>query len=396
MQRAFQDTNNHPSVQLLHGDCIRLLRTLKANSVDLVCTDPPYGIGFRGQEWDTFRPGYIARKKATKQYFASNADVAGKYSFAPDAAKRFGAFIEQTGRECWRVLKPGAFLFLTMTPRQDSLARVIVGLEDAGFKVSFTSLYWTFSSGFPKAMNIESLLRRKNAKLPAQARALAQAYAGFQPKPAVEAIVVAMKPLSEKNYIEQALHDGKGVTWLDATRIPGDPVLIHDAPKGTFAGGAPRKSLRNYRTENRGRFPANLLVSGDALGAYSRYFSLDSWAEKTLPFLIVPKASRREKDHGLLPTRRARGSRAKPSANPAPGNDHPTVKPLALMAYLIALGSRPGDLVLDPFLGSGTTALAAALLGRRFVGMEKEDRYVALARRRLAACRHDRPARLPA
>jgi len=385
MKYAFHHTNGNPSGRLLHGDCIALLRTLRPDSVDLVCTDPPYGIGFRGQEWDTFRPGYITRKKATKQFFASNADVAGKYSFAPDAAKRFGEFIEQVGRECLRVLKPGAFLFLTMTPRQDSLARVIVGLEDAGFKVSFTSLYWTFSSGFPKAMNIESLLHRKSAKLPKDAQALEHAYAGFQPKPAVEAVVVAMKPLSEKNYVEQALRDGKGVTWLDATRIPGDPVLIHDAPKGTFAGGAPRKSLRNYRTENRGRFPANLLVSGDVLGAYSRYFSLDSWAKNTLPFLIVPKASRREKDHGLLPTRRARGSLAKPSADRAAGNDHPTVKPLALMAYLIALGSRPGDLVLDPFLGSGTTALAAALLGRRFIGMEKEDRYVALARRRLAA-----------
>jgi site-specific DNA-methyltransferase (adenine-specific) len=137
-----------------------------------------------------------------------------------------------------------------------------------------------------------------------------------------------------------------------------------------------------------GRFPANLVVSDRVLDyrsgspaesgdEFSRYFDLDRWFEarahelppsvrQTLPFLVVSKASRRDRDEGL---RRGR-------------NLHPTVKPLRLMTYLVTLGSRAGDTVLDPFAGSGTTCLAARLLGRRYVGIERDAVYARLAEAR--------------
>lgn len=421
--------------RIIHGDSLEELKKLEENSVDLVVTDPPYGIGFMGKEWDTFKSDYIEKKKETGQYFASKADVAGKYSFDKESSKKFGKFIENIFTEVLRVTKPGGFLFMTMTPRQDSLARVIVGLEDAGWKVSFTSMYWTFASGFPKASNVGKRTGKEELK---------GAYGGFQPKPAVEVIIVAMKPLSEKTYVDQALKNGKGITWLDSCRIPtSEEVTNHSRSaesaisKGKYGDS---KAQETHQTEGQklGRFPANLLVSDDVLndgverksiqhkinnndpqgnslyqggfkpndtnptysdsGSYSRYFSLDSWAN-TLPFLITPKPSKSEKNRGLddLPDKeikhkqfnsehrddpRTEGGYENPPQLPSK-NNHPTVKPLKLMSYLITLGSREGDLILDPFAGSGTTLVATKELKRNYIGIEREKEYVDIAEARL-------------
>lgn len=235
-------------------------------------------------------------------------------------------------------------------------------------------------------------------------------YGGFQPKPAVEVIIVAMKPLSEKTFVDQALANGKGVTWLDDCRVPTSEN--NGRPQGSMPQPMDWGKSTGLVTEGdaRGRFPANLLVSDDVLndgrkhvgthsqkptdgvsgfghrtnsgnfdggsGSYSRYFSLDAWAEKlpervqkVMPFILCPKASKREKNPNDVK------------------NAHPTVKPLQLMSYLVTLGSRPDDVVLDPFLGSGSTAIAAKLLGRRYIGIERESEYVEIALARLETVR---------
>jgi DNA modification methylase len=297
-----------------------------------------------------------------------------------------------------------------------------------------------------------------------EAKLLDGSYGGFQPKPAVEVIIVAMKPLSEKTFVDQALKNGHGLTWLDDARIPfqneSDQAKAQEIGFKD-AGLAPDKGWNNHNMvrskENydcsKGRFPANLLVSDDCLndgsthksgtiephhlidkqktteiygeyenlpagqqttygdsGSFSRYFSLDAWFEKqfkklplevqrTFPFLIEPKASKAERNEGLektcghlkysdygfsariengVATNNRTNEQAKMSKN-----FHPTVKPLQLMSYLITLGSRTGDLVLDPFAGSGTTCLAAKMLGRQFLGIEIKKEYVALAESRV-------------
>jgi site-specific DNA-methyltransferase (adenine-specific) len=264
----------------------------------------------------------------------------------------------------------------------------------------FTSLYWAYASGFPKAVNISRAIDKRHGaerktighyRVPdirggrygsasrtllraipggpvtREAKELNGAYGGFQPKPAVEVVLVAMKPLDEQTYMRQALANGKGVTWLADCRVP------YGSKDNT-----PRRA-------GNGRFPANLVVSDRVLDYWSdgneqpadsvsRYFDLDHWFETrsrelppsvraTLPVLIVSKASRRDRDRGLRPGQ----------------NVHPTVKPVQLMTYLVTLGSRTGDVVLDPFAGSGTTCLAARLLGRRYLGIEREPAYVRLA-----------------
>ena len=401
-----------PINKILQGDSLTLLKDIDTDVIDLLVTDPPYGYSFMGKDWDKAVPSV------------------------------------EVWKECLRVLKPGSFAFVMSAPRQDVLSQMIVRLGMAGFDTSFTSIYWTYASGFPKAANVGKLVDKRlgaerevistikkkpsassdcnegwvrpwaegkttmdiTAPATPQAKALDGSYAGFQPKPAVEVIIVAMKPLSEKTYVDQALANGKGITWLDDCRIPyqnEDDKTEGQSARTTKAQvngyGAFDAFDRSDRSQITGRFPANLLVSDDVLndgritksttrnptgraildtskgwnqnsmidqtergfndsGSYSRYFDLDKWAEKTLPFLIVPKASKSEKGGD---------------------NNHPTVKPLKLMSYLITMGSRPNDIVLDPFSGSGTVPIAARQLARRFIGIELAKEYAEIGDKRI-------------
>jgi site-specific DNA-methyltransferase (adenine-specific) len=243
-----------------------------------------------------------------------------------------------------------------------------------------------------------------------QAKQFNGAFASFQPKPALECIIVAMKSLDKscKTYVDQALQNGHGVTWLSDCRIPTEENLnggayAKEKHKVGNIYGKLDYQLSDY-TQPDGRFPANLLCSDSVLdngityksgdikpeynyktsktvnvygerarpperykansGSFSRYFDLDAWfdkkiqelpehIQKTFPFLIVPKPSKSEKNRYIE-------------------NKHPTVKPLKLMSYLITMGSREGDVILDPFAGSGTTLEACRLLNRSFIGIDKD------------------------
>jgi DNA modification methylase len=377
--------------KIIHGECLEKLKEIESDSIDSIVTDPPYGYSFMGKDWDKAVPSV------------------------------------EVWQECLRVLKPGAFAFVMSAPRSDVCSRMCLRLEEAGFVISFTPIYWTYASGFPKAMNIGKAVDKKlgaerervkstatggsedgvfagryaeekisDQPITAAAADLSGSYGGFQPKPAVEVIIVGMKPISEKTYIDQALRNRKGITWLDDARIPGEERV--NTPMGS-----PDKSYRGFvasnpvKTATDSRFPANFLVSDDVLKEDSKYFSLDSWAE-TLPFLHVAKPSKAEKNKGLekteLPVKQTTGGGGMndPHLGSAYGsikapakNFHPTVKPIKLMSYLITLGSRPGDTVLDPFSGSCTTLVAAKELKRNYIGIERESEYVAICEARLEA-----------
>ena len=461
--------------QLIHGDSAKELKKFDDNSVDLLCTDPPYGYGFMGRDWDKVLP-----------------DI-----------KIF--------EECFRVLKPGALAFVMSAPRSDVQYRMAEMLEKVGFRIDYTPIYWTYASGFPKAMNVSKMIdKRKGVErevigknpnhresealyelgfqggkgdgnivggaVSDEAKKLDGSYGGFQPKPAVEVVIVAMKPLDKKGYLEQAQDNGKAVSWFDDCRIPFEegyvepenqtmPDLRDVGKKSKEAIGidklsygqvqnAKRKPYKsdyqkyvdkqksfkgsetigttikgnehflggdieqldpseNFVDESAGRFPANMLVSDKVLDDYSRYFSLDEWFSKnlkslpepvqqTFPFMIVPKASKSEKNDGLdnFEVKQAKGgggtsndtwyeddvnsASGKFGSEKAPSrNIHPTVKPLTLMNYLVVLGSRKGDVVLEPFAGSGTTALACVSQERDYIAIEREEEYYEIAKARL-------------
>jgi site-specific DNA-methyltransferase (adenine-specific) len=321
-------------------------------------------------------------------------------------------------------------------------------LIQGGFRLDFTPIYWTYASGFPKAGNIGKLVDKRLGVEPIKgeakpytndkaiqngsfskgnyervqtyftkpnsdaAKALDGSYAGFQPKPAVEVIIVAMKPLSEKTYVDQALANGKGISWLDDCRVPTTDTATADRYKYNINNSKntiyeKKGDLPAQGVTPQGRFPANLLVSDDVLNDdYSRFFTLDTWAD-TLPFLAVPKASKSEKNKGLehrTPALRAGVDKmmGDPQMKTGSGNErtrlhlnnHPTVKPLKLMSYLITLFTRPDDIVLDPFVGSGTTCVAAEMLERESIGIEREAEYAEIAKARLAHIK-PQPKQLP-
>ncbi|QTA79846.1 SAM-dependent methyltransferase [Desulfonema limicola] len=338
--------------EILLGDCQKILKLIPDNSIDLIVTDPPYGLRLMGKDWDKLPTTGILE-------------------------------------ECFRVLKPGSFGFFMSSPRQDVLTKLIDNLEKAGFETGFSSIYWAYLNGFPNIYNIgEKIAESVGID---KAKSFQGAYSAFRPKPAVEIVSAVMKPREKNTYMAQALENGKSVTWMDDCRIPyKDSSDIKGKKKGK---------------NKRGRYSANILVSNSAVGEYSEYFDLDAWdnlnidslpdeAKKTYPFLFVPKASPKEKEAGLdnLEEGRIKDDRRKNMGKDTPyhpttatlrKNTHPTVKPLKLMKYLITMGSREGDIVLDPFAGSGTTCIASKLLNRKYIGIEMNPEYHEIAVQRV-------------
>ena len=431
------------SSKIVNGDSADELKKLEDNSVDLLCTDPPYGYSFMGKSWDNTLP--------PREIF----------------------------EESLRVLKPGSFAFVMSAPRSDVQYRMAQMLDEVGFEVGYTPIYWTYATGFPKAMNVGKKTKKEN---------LDGSYGGYQPKPAVEVVIVAMKPLDQKGYLDQALHNGKGVTWLDSCRIPfsgtsdeeqfdkdnvagqmnfdekyekGEGKMYEggwEKPKRKTTKRKPREENTVFKTSGfksedndtaeaspLGRFAANLLVSDDVMndgvlrkagkykgegsksggiwrestgepagreygdeGSFSRYYSLDAWWEdrvqklpdevkRTFPFLIVPKPSKSEKNMGLdkfnkqqkifngqsdKSSKDMKGVEKKFTTQPS-SNIHPTVKPTTLMSYLVTLGSRKGDVVLDPFAGSGTTGISCVFSERNYLLIEREKEYFDILKARI-------------
>lgn len=443
---------------IIHGDAKDKLKEIESESIDVIVTDPPYGLRFMGKNWDKSVP---------------STDI---------------------WSECVRVLKSGAFAFIMCTPRMDCLTEMGNRLKEAGFETGFTPIFWTYAEGFPKAANISKIIDKRMGTERKIARKLEKerkrldvyetksatdkaiqmdgSYAGFQPKPAVEIIIVAMKPLSEKTYVDQALKNGKGITWLDDCRIPyksdndikkveSGQINKHKGMINVYKKTSFNESKTQFDpnpTSQDGRFPANLLISDDILNdkkyhpsgdltgqkgtqgnvygtydrsspqylignsvdSFSRYFDLDAWwkmkkftlpktIRKLLPFLIVPKPSKEEKNKGIKHFTKQIGhnrfdrclkcgkyifqNKDRPSAcqcehpirqhNIIKGNFHPTVKPIQLGCYLIEMGSRPNDTVLDPFCGSGSFLISAKLQGRYYIGIEINEEYYTLAKARV-------------
>ena len=204
---------------------------------------------------------------------------------------------------------------------------------------------------------------------------------GTQLKPAHEPIALARKPISEKNIASNCQQWGTGAINIDATRIPyenqKDIETYLNNKRGPMERGNDEdgKNIRMFNGETGfkavkrevtveqdlpelGRFPSNVI--GEILQAdYQKYF-------------YCPKVSRRERHTGFDDIEKQ-------------GNNHPTVKPIELMKYLIKLITPPGGVVLDPFNGSGSTGCAAVELGFEYIGCELDPAYVEITNKRIAA-----------
>lgn len=338
---------------------------LDDESVDAVVTDPPYGISFMGRRWD---------------YDVPSVEI---------------------WQEVLRVLKPGGRLLAFASAR--TMHRMWCNIEDAGFTLEDT-IAWMFGSGFPKhdsklkpAYEPVCVARKGPASALNIDACRIDTEAGGRPHRVSDPKAEANGAVYAGRQTAGGGFDGgsKAVGTTTEGRWPANVILdeeaaaLLDAQTGTLtsgkaAEGGHRRNADKLRTaygEFKGEVVEPTALYGDSGGA-SRFF-------------YVAKADRAERERGLegMPERPG-GSTAKGftddvergiDRNRPVKNHHPTVKPVDLMRHLVRLVTPPGGLVLDPFMGSGSTGVAAIMEGFRFYGIDREPEYVEIARRRIGA-----------
>jgi site-specific DNA-methyltransferase (adenine-specific) len=295
-------------VDLRLGDCLEVLKTIPDNSIDSVVTDPPYGLGFMGKEWDTFDKNQfgnipdecsdenVYNKKGFKTLPRYNTD--GLYQFAND-----------WGKECFRVLKPGGHLLSFAGSR--TYHKICMGIEDAGFEIR-DQIMWIYGSGFPKSHNIGKAIQKQSGDVKVigtkqGAGTTGKSYIsnneeyvdgdkgvfkkeyddieinndwegwGTALKPAHEPIVMARKPLTEKSIAENVLKYGTGGINIDGSRIEfEDTQNAATNPKfrkennykmpepGQESNGAVSFTSSKNEYDTSGRFPANIIFDEEA------------------------------------------------------------------------------------------------------------------------------------
>jgi len=379
----------------MHTDCREGMASIDANSVDTIITDPPYGLAFMGKAWDS--PGgtgdFPMRRSGPINTVNTGASrQGGRQRACADWQARqardmrlFEDWNKSWASAALRVAKPGAMMLVFGGTRTHH--RLICGIEDAGWEIR-DCLMWLQGQGFPKSHN------------------LGNGY-GTALKPAWEPIIMAMKP-TEGTFAANAERWGVAGLNVDGARVPHDEEcrLLPDQ-HGNQPGKFYKQGGRNKETlelKPAGRWPANLVLDEDAArmldeqsgesvtkrvdnpsdcggntwgGTFQtnrgpRGHSDSGGASR---FFYTAKASNTDRGHApAMPL----------FGEPEVRNTHPTVKPTSVMEWLVLLTKTPtGGVVLDPFMGSGTTGVACRKLGRDFIGIEREAEYIEIARQRL-------------
>jgi len=373
-------------MNIFTSECLEAMKSMPENSVDSIVTDPPYGLSFMGKKWD---------------YDVPSVEI---------------------WQEAMRVLKPGGHLLSFAGSR--TYHRMAVNIEDAGFEIR-DQIMWVYGSGFPKSHNIgkavdklqgneREVIKNRTGAMNNSDSSNAQSFTkgdvGFKThftetkgsspyegwgtalKPAHEPIVVARKPLSEKTIAKNVLEWGTGGINIDQCRVGTEE--IETGRGGRKTGSTFNASIGKKTPPAQGRFPANFLHDGsdEVVGLFPG--EDDKSASR---FFYVAKASKKDRNEGceeleerktaamagnLVDGQRLSG-KGEPIKTPVRQNHHPTVKPTALMQYLVRLVTPKGGTVLDPFMGSGSTGKACALEGFDFIGIEMNPEYVEIAKARI-------------
>lgn len=391
---------------LIGGDCLEKTKELPDNSIDTIITDPPYGLLFMGKGWDKGVPGEIYWK------------------------------------EFLRVAKPGAMLFAFGGTRTHH--RLMCAIEDAGWEIRDVMM-WVYGSGFPKSHSIGKAVdkhlgakrtevigkdvyanrgagingatfkydksnadTRGDITAPATEQAQQWEPYGTALKPAYEPIIIAMKPI-DGTFANNALTWGVAGLHIDNGRIGTDDDNRRNSRGGEngLLGSDTFKIRERYASDQikTGRWPANFILSHSAdcdestcaddcpvaeLGRQSGTLTSGALNQASVKAenrvygkhagYANPKQYQPDTGTAARFFYTAKASKKERGAY----NNHPTVKPLSVLEYLCKLSITPtGGIVFDPFMGSGSTGVAALNCGRSFIGIDITDEYVEIARRRL-------------
>lgn len=430
--------------KLMLGDNIESLKKLPDNSIDSIVSDPPYGLSFMNKKWDYEVPsvefwrevyrvlkpgGHILSFGGTRTYhrMVVNIEDAGfeirdqimwiygsGFPKSHNISKAIDATIK-TGKS-----NPKAINQSEMTKTDGKVVEVLQPNNGIlGDKKLVTK-------------TIGASLETSEA----------QQYEGWGTalKPANEPICLARKPLSEKSVAQNVLKWRTGGINVDGTRIGTDDVLIRDNKNSPFnvnSGWNSNNCVGMKTGSQEGRFPANLifecccdvLEKGDLIKGNENYkwnntdcndantfksrgkytprteqpdvhtnphcpcYQLDQQSGGASRFFYVAKVSKKERNLGVdsveiaknvIPQGEAFGNgSAITDVVKGKGNNHPTVKPINLLTYLCRLITPPNGIVLDPFMGSGSTGISAQLEGFGFIGMEMDADYFKIAEARI-------------
>ncbi len=357
---------------IYHGDNMDVLRSLPDNSIHSVVTDGPYGLKFMGKKnnWDEDVPSV------------------------------------ELWKEVYRVLKPGGYLLSFGAAK--TYHRMATRVEDAGFEIR-DQIMWVYGSGFPKSKNVGLLIDKsqghpnRGGRVSTASRTHpdgtyepngqkldpyktkseeAKPYEGYGTnlKPAHEPIVVARKPF-KSSIAKNVLAWGTGGINIDRCRIAETDIQIEEN----------QDFISIDQNIPLGRFPANIIFDEFSLEILDEQaedkFQVKNRKKQINPskFFYCPKPSKKEKEEGL--TNKAVAIKGRDEGQDKMNvphklrttprkNTHTTVKPVALMRYLIELYTPEGGITLDPFFGSGSSGKSIAQSkDYKFIGIEKEKDY---------------------
>lgn len=385
-----------------HGDCADVLKTLPENSIDAIVTDPPAGISFMGKEWDHHKGGRA----------------------------EWVAWLASIMTEATRALKPGGHALVWALPRTSHWTAT--ALEDAGLEIRDVITHH-FATGFPKGLNVSKAIDAQagaerevvgkytgtmggfgdhrmvgSGDVTVPATDDARKWDGWKTalKPATEHWILCRKPITGTVAANVVQH-GTGALNIDGCRIAtgvGEIQTVTSQPREQSIYSPLRTRPTTYTPDKLGRYPSNVVwtcvcegphLDGCPVGELERQSGVTSGREEVMFKAARPPSRAKGADYGHW-TRGigdsgtaarffyvAKPSRAERDAG-TEENTHPTVKAIELMRYLCRLITPPGGVILDPFMGSGSTGCAAIAEGFRFIGIEREEEYVTIARARIS------------
>lgn len=423
------------TVQLILGDCLEVMKSMPDKSVDTIITDPPYGLEFMGKDWDRGVPGVHFWQEALR---VANPGAIMLAFGGTRTYHRLVCAIEDAG---WEIRDTIMWIYGSGFPKSLDISKAIDKQAGAEREVIVGKWAERYPNG-PKGNQFSVGNNPDGSRngtpmdsLPSTPEAQLWNGWGTALKPACEPICVAMKPL-DGTFANNALKWGVAGLWIDGGRV--------EASDSAYEANSNRDNVKSHwgnsdgaasvRANPQGRFPANLIHDGSEevveLFPESKGWSgvaggninptnvnvgggqincVYNDSGSAARFFYCAKASRSERNAGLEGMEekkkwhqgvaglggkpRSDGCDAPRQAYSVQQNNHPTVKPIALMEYLVRLTKTPaGGVVLDPFMGSGTTGIACVKQGRDFIGIEMNAEYLEIAQRRIDAWKIKQPA----
>jgi site-specific DNA-methyltransferase (adenine-specific) len=399
--------------KLMLGDNMESLKKIPDNSIDSVVTDPPYGLSFMNKKWDYDVPSVDFWKEVYRVL------KPGGHILSFGGTRTYHRMVVNIEDAGFEIRDQIMWLYGSGFPKSHNIGKAvdkIEGNEREGGEIKTRSIDGNSYGSTDTRWDVEP--SKGNSPYEGWGTAL---------KPANEPICVARKPLSENTIAENVLKWGTGGINIDGCRI--GIVGIDDRSAGRrtcnifdeikVSGGI---DSPEYIPDENGRFPANLIldeIAGELLDEQSgerkvgkgsrsggfqknyidgevinRVFN-EGYNDKggASRFFYCAKVSKSERNMGLdgfedkIIEGRDTGQDERNVAykkRPTPTkNSHPTLKPVNLMAYLCRLVTPTNGICMDPFMGSGSTGIAAQLEGFRFVGMEMDSEYFEIAEARI-------------